>query len=170
MRSIGTILFSKIVFELSLFLTLGHGKKSDASISHHCCSGSVTLGATGAAAAKWGQYLGQYKPTQQKHHGAHVYQDQKGKYLYHHTKGQWRTNNVINDRGVFKGVNSRKDSCVSPKSKWYFWDEEWKRGDIKVSCVQDSGGKKHGRLLNLSTLPVISFSVFCYFRDWLLLG
>ena len=152
----------KIIFVLSLILTLGRGKKSDdASISHPCCPGSITLGATGAAAAKWAQYLGQYKPTKQKHEGAPVYQNQNGKYLYQLKKGQWRINNVMNKRGVFKGVNSRKDSCVSPKSKWYFWDEEWKRGDIKVSCVQDSGGKKHGRLLNLSTLPVISFSVFC---------
>ena len=138
------ILLSRIVLIFSLPLTLGHGNGTDDSISI-CCSGPITLGATGAAAAKWAQYLGQYKPTQQKHHGAHVYQDQKGKYLYHHTKGQWRTNNIINDRGVFKGVNNRKDSCLSPKSKWYFWDEEWKKGDIKVLCDQDSGVKEHGR-------------------------
>ena len=163
------ILLSRIVLIFSLSLTLGHGNGTDNSLSI-CCSGSITLGATGAAAAKWAQYLGQYKPTQQKHQGAPVYQNQNGKYLYQLKKGQWRINNVINERGVFKGVNSRKAACVSPKSKWYFWDEEWKRGDIKVSCVQDSGGKKHGRLLNLSTLPVISFSVFCWFRDWLLLG
>ena len=161
MRSIETILFSEIVLELSLFLTLGHGKKSDASNPHDCCSGPISLGATGAAAAKWAQYLGQYKPTQQKHQGAPVYQNQNGKYLYQLKKGQWRINNVVNKRGVFKGVNSRKDSCVSPKSKWYFWDEDWKRGDIKVSCDQDSGIKEHGRLLTLPTLPVISCSEFC---------
>ena len=167
---IRTILLSRVVLIFSLLQTVGRGKKRHDSISHDCCSGSVTLGATVAAAAKWAQYLGQYKPTQQKHQGAPVYQNQNGKYLYQLKKGQWRINNVVNKRGVFKGVNSRKDSCVSPKSKWYFWDEEWKRGDIKVSCDQDSGGMEYGRLLNLSTLPVISFSVFCWFRDWLLLG
>ena len=170
MRSLLRILLSSIAQVLLLFLTLTSGENNDASISHDCCSGSIALGDTGAAAAKWAQYLGQYKPTQQKHEGAPVYQNQNGKYLYQLKKGQWRINNVVNKRGVFKGVNSRKDSCVSPKSKWYFWDEEWKRGDIKVSCDQDSGGMEYGRLLNLSTLPVISFSVFCWFRDWLLLG
>ena len=167
MRCIKTGKSTAIVLIFSSLLTLGQGKVSDdslssnISISHDCCSGPISLGATGAAAAKWAQYLGQYKPTQQKHQGAPVYQNQNGKFLYQLKKGQWRINNVINERGVFKAVNSRKAACVSPKSKWYFWDEEWKRGDIKVSCVQDSGGKKHGRLLNLSTLPVISFSVFC---------
>ena len=107
---------------LSLFLTLGHGKKSDDQ--DHCCPGSITLGATGAAAAKWAQYLGQYKPTKQKHEGAPVYQNQNSKFLYLHKKGQWRINNVINERGVFKGVSSWKAACVSPNSKWYFWDEE----------------------------------------------
>ena len=150
MRSIIRILLSSIALVLLLFLTLTSGEKNDASISHDCCSGSITLGATGTAAAKWAQYLGQYKPTQQKHQGAPVYQNQNGKFLYQLKKGQWRINNVINERGVFKGVNSRKDSCVSPKSKWYFWDEEWKKGDIKVSCDQDSGGKEHGMCRNLS--------------------
>ena len=134
MRSIQVALLS------SLLLTLGRGKKS-----YECCSGSIALGATGAAAAKWAQYLGQYKPTQQKHQGAPVYQNQNGKYLYQLKKGQWRINNVINERGVFKGVNSRKAACVSPNSKWYFWDAEWRRGDIKVSCEQDSEKKEHGR-------------------------
>ena len=147
MQTLKTIL-CRIFLVLSLFLTLGRGKKSD---DHdHCCPGSISLGATGAAAAKWAQYLGQYKPTQQKHHGAPVYQNPNGKYLYHHTKGQWRINNVINDRGVFKGINSRKDICLSPNSKWYFWNEEWTKGDIKVSCEQDSGGKEHGMCRNLS--------------------
>ena len=132
-----------------LILTLGHGKKSDDSMPHDCCSGPISLGATGAAAAKWAQYLGQYKPTQQKHEGSPVYQNQNGKYLYHHIKGQWRINNVINERGVFKGEGSKKDACVSPKSKWYFWDKEWRRGDIKVLCDQGSGRKEHGRLENL---------------------
>ena len=141
MWSIKTILLSRVVLIFSLLLTLGHGNKS----ADHCCSGSITLGATGAAAAKWAQYLGQYKPTKQKHEGAPVYQNQNGKYLYHHTKGQWRTNNVVNERGVFKGVNSRKTMCVSPNSKWYFWDKEWKRGGIKVSCEQESGGQEQGR-------------------------
>ena len=136
---------NQVVLLSSLFLTLGRGKKSD-----DCCSGSITLGATGAAAAKWAQYLGQYKPTQQKHQRATVYQNQNGKYLYQHKIGQWRTNNVINDRGVFKGINSRKDLCPSPNSKWYFWNEEWTKGDIKVSCDQDSGGKEHGMCRNLS--------------------
>ena len=148
MRSIETILFSKIVLELSLFLTLGHGKKSDASNPHHCCSGPIILGATGAAAAKWAQYLGQYKPTKQKHKGAPVFQNQNGKYLYHHKKGQWRTNNVVNDRGVFKSVSRMAAVCISKNSKWYFWNEEWKRGNIKVSCDQDSGRKEHGRCQN----------------------
>ena len=131
----------------SLFLTLGHGKKSD----NDCCSGPISLGATGAAAAKWAQYLGQYKPTKQKHQGAPVYQNQNGKYLYQLKKGQWRINNLINERGVFKGINSRKnDACVSPKSKWYFWDEKWRRGDIKVLCDQGSGRKEHGRLVHFS--------------------
>ena len=148
MQTLKTILCRIIFLVLSLFLTLGRGKKSD---DHdHCCSGSITLGATGAAAAKWGQYLGQYKPTQQKHEGAPVFQNQNGKYLYHHTKGQWRTNNVINKRGVFKSEGSRKVACVSPKSKWYFWDEKWRRGDIKVLCDQGSGRKEHGRLVHFS--------------------
>ena len=146
MRSIIRILLSSIALVLLLFLTLTSGEKNDTSISHDCCSASIALGDTGAAAAKWAQYLGQYKPTKQKHEGAPVYQNQNGKYLYQLKKGQWRINNVMNKRGVFKGVNSRKDSCVSPKSKWYFWDKEWKRGDIKVLCDQDSGGKEHGRL------------------------
>ena len=137
MRCIKTIQSTAIVLIFSLLLTLGHGNDTDESLSI-CCSGSITLGATGAAAAKWAQYLGQYKPTQQKHEGAPVYQNQNGKYLYHHTKGQWRTNNIINKRGVFKSEGSRKAACVSPKSKWYFWDEKWRRGDIKVSCDQDS--------------------------------
>ena len=143
----------KIIFVLSLILTLGRGKKSDdASISHPCCPGSITLGATGAAAAKWAQYLGQYKPTKQKHEGAPVYQNQNGKYLYHHTKGQWRTNNVVNKRGVFKGEGSKKAACVSTKSKWYFWDEEWRRGDIKVSCDQDTVMiEPHGKKIITST-------------------
>ena len=159
MRCIKTI--QSIVLIFSLPLTLGHGNGTDDSLSI-CCSGPITLGATGAAAAKWAQYLGQYKPTKQKHQGAHVYQNQKGKYLYHHTKGQWRTNNVINDRGVFKGVNSGKDSCLSPKSKWYFWDEEWKKGDIKVLCDQDSGVKEHGRCQ--SHFFNISNSALCWFQ------
>ena len=146
---IETTMLIKIVLIFSLPLTLEHGNDTDDSLSI-CCSGSITLGATGAAAAKWAQYLGQYKPTQQKHQGALVYQNQKGKYLYHYTKGQWRTNNVINDRGVFKGINSRKDICLSPNSKWYFWNEEWTKGDIKVSCEQDSEGKEHGMCRNLS--------------------
>ena len=151
MRCVQTILSTAIVLIFSSLLTLGQGKDNDdslssnISISHDCCSGPISLGATGAAAAKWAQYLGQYKPTKQKHEGAPVYQNQNGKYLYQLKKGQWRINNVMNKRGVFKGVNSRKDSCISPKSKWYFWDEEWKRGDIKVLCMQDSGGKEHGR-------------------------
>ena len=149
MRSIIRILLSSIALVLLLFLTLTSGEKNDTSISHDCCSGSIALGDTGAAAAKWAQYLGQYKPTKQKHQGAPVYQNQNGKFLYHYRRVQWRINNVMNERGVFKGVNNRKnDACVSPKSKWYFWDEEWKRGDIKVSCVQDSAGKElvHGKL------------------------
>ena len=146
---IETTLLSKIVLIFSLPLTLGHGNGTDDSLSI-CCSGSISLGATGAAAAKWAQYLGQYKPTQQKHQGAPVYQNQNGKYLYQLKKGQWRINNVINDRGVFKGINSRKDLCLSPNSKWYFWNEEWTKGDIKVSCDQDSGGKEHGMCRNLS--------------------
>ena len=136
---------NQVVLLSSLFLTLGRSKKSD-----DCCSGSIILGATGAAAAKWAQYLGQYKPTQQKHQGAPVYQNQNGKFLYKLKKGQWRINNVINDRGVFKGINSRKDICLSPNSKWYFWNEEWTKGDIKVSCEQDSEGKEHGMCRNLS--------------------
>ena len=144
MRCVQTILSTAIVLIFSSLLTLGQGKDNDdnlssnISMSHDCCSGPISLGATGAAAAKWAQYLGQYKPTKQKHEGAPVYQNQNGKYLYHHTKGQWRTNNVINKRGVFKSEGSRKAACVSPKSKWYFWDEEWRRGDIKVSCDQDT--------------------------------
>ena len=152
MRCVQTFQSTAIVLIFSSLLTLGQGKDNDDSLSsnismsHDCCSGPISLGATGAAAAKWAQYLGQYKPTQQKHQGAPVYQNQNGKYLYRHRRVQWRINNVVNDRGVFKGVNNRKDdACISPKSKWYFWDEEWKRGDIKVSCVQDSGGKEHGR-------------------------
>ena len=152
MRCIKTGKSTSIVLIFSSLLTLGQGKDNDdnlssnISISHDCCSGPVTLRATGAAAAKWAQYLGQYKPTQQKHKGAPVYQNQNGKFLYQLKKSQWRINNLINERGVFKGVNSRKnDACVSPKSKWYFWDEEWKRGDIKVSCDQDSGRKENGR-------------------------
>ena len=138
----------RIILVLSLILALGRGKKSDASMSHPCCSGSITLGATGAAAAKWAQYLGQYEPTKQRYEGALIYQNQNGKYLYHHKKGQWRINNVINKRGVFKGVNSRKAGCVSPNSRWHFWDEKWRRGNIKVSCDQDqdSGLKEHGGL------------------------
>ena len=149
---IRTILLSRVVLIFSLLQTVGRGKKRHDSISHDCCSGSVTLGATGAAAAKWAQYLGQYKPTQQKHEGAPVYQNQNGKYLYHHKKGQWRTNNVVNKRGVFKGEGSKKAVCVSPKSKWYFWDEEWRRGDIKVSCNKNSGIEieAHGRSVDLS--------------------
>ena len=163
MRCIKTI--QSIVLIFSLPLTLGHGNDSADSLSI-CCSGSITLGATGAAAAKWAQYLGQYKPTQQKHQGAPVYQNQNGKYLYQLKKGQWRINNVVNERGVFKGVNSRKDSCVSPKSKWYFWDEEWRRGDIKLSCMQDSGGKEHGRLESSWGWKVIKSSIPCsVFRD-----
>ena len=143
MQSLKTM-FCRIYLLLFLFLTLGRGKKTDDSLSI-CCSGPITLGATGAAAAKWAQYLGQYKPTQQKHQGAPVYQNQNGKYLYHDTKGQWRTNNVINKRGVFKGVNGRKAACVSPNSRWYFWNGRWRRGNIKVSCDQDSGIKEDGR-------------------------
>ena len=142
MQTLKTML-CRIFLVLSLFLTLGHGKKSDGH--DHCCSGSISLGATGAAAAKWAQYLGHYKPTKQKHEGASVYQNQNSKFLYLKKKGQWRINNVINERGVFKGVNSRKAACVSPNSKWYFWDAEWRRGDIKVSCEQDSEKKEHGR-------------------------
>ena len=82
MRSLLRILLSSIAQVLLLFLTLTSGENNDASISHDCCSGSIALGATGAAAAKWAQYLGQYKPTQQKHEGAPVYQNQNGKYLY----------------------------------------------------------------------------------------
>ena len=84
----------RIFSVLSLFLTLGHGKQS--GDHDHCCSGSVTLGATGAAAAKWAQYLGQYKPTKQKNEGAPVYQNQKVKYLYHLKKGQWTAINGHN--------------------------------------------------------------------------
>ena len=147
MRCIKTIQSTAIVLIFSLPLTLGHGNDTDESLSI-CCSGSITLGATGAAAAKWAQYLGQYKPTQQKHQGAPVYQNPNGKYLYQLRKGQWRANNVVNDRGVFKGVNSRKAGCVSPNSRWHFWDEKWRRGNIKVSCDQDqdSGLKEHGGL------------------------
>ena len=141
------ILLRRIVLIFSLPLTLGHGNDTDDSLSI-CCSGSITLGATGAAAAKWAQYLGQYKPTKQKHKGAPVFQNQNGKYLYHHKKGQWRTNNVVNDRGVFKSVSRMAAVCISKNSKWYFWNEEWKRGNIKVSCDQDSGRKEHGRCQN----------------------
>ena len=150
MRSIIRILLSSIALVLLLFLTLTSGENNDASISHGCCFGSIALGDTGAAAAKWAQYLGQYKPTKQKHEGAPVYQNQNGKYLYQLKKGQWRINNVINERGVFKGEGSKKDACVSTKSKWYFWDEKWRRGDIKVLCDQGSGRKEHGRLVHFS--------------------
>ena len=128
MRSSEKILFSKIVLIFSLPLTLGHGKDPDDSLSI-CCSGPITLGATGAAAAKWAQYLGQYKPTQQKHEGAPVYQNQNGKYLYHHKQGQWRINNVVNKRGVMKGRS--ESECIGSNSTWEYWDEEWKRGDIR---------------------------------------
>ena len=169
MRCIKTGKSTAIVLIFSSLLTLGQGKDNDdnlssnISMSHDCCSGPISLGATGAAAAKWAQYLGQYKPTKQKHEGAPVYQNQNGKYLYHHTKGQWRTNNVVNKRGVFKGVNSRKAACVSPKSKWYFWDEKWRRGDIKVSCDQDSVMiEPHGRLRKYSFN--ISNPALCLFQ------
>ena len=157
MRCIKTIQLIVLIF--SLPLTLGHGNDTDDSLSI-CCPGSITLGATGAAAAKWAQYLGQYKPTQQKHQGAPVYQNQKGKYLYHKRKGQWRINNVINERGVFKSVNSRKVACVSPNSKWYFWDEEWRRGNIMVSCEQDSGRNERGMLGSSWAWNGLRFSMY----------
>ena len=160
MQTLKIMFCCRIYFLFSLFLTLGRGIKTDDSLST-CCSGSITLGATGAAATKWAQYLGLYKPTKLKHEGAPIYQNQNGNYLYHHKKSQWRINNVINERGVFKGVNSRKAACVYPNSKWYFWDEEWRRGDIKVSCEQYSGRKEHGRLGSSSwTWNVLRFSMY----------
>ena len=84
--------------------------------------------------------------------GAEVFRNKDGKYLYHHEQGQWRTNNVINDRGVLKGVNRGKGECVSPDSKWYYWDKKWRRGKIEVSCDQDSGTHEQGRFTGLQSL------------------
>ena len=72
--------------------------------------------------------------------------NKEGNYLYQHEQGQWRTNNVINNRGVLKGVNRGKDECVSSDSKWYYWDKKWRRGKIEVSCDQDSGTIEQGKL------------------------
>ena len=95
----------------------------------------------------WPQYIGQYKATEEEHEGAPVFHNGNGKYLYHHKKGQWRINNVINERGVFKGVHSRESLCLSPNLTWYFWDnEEWQSGNIMVSCDEDSGINEYGRL------------------------
>ena len=165
MRCVQTFQSTAIVLIFSSLLTLGQGKDNDdnlssnISMSHDCCSGPISLGATGAAAAKWAQYLGQYKPTKQKHEGAPVFQNQNGKYLYHHKKGQWRINNVINERGVFKGVHSRESLCLSPNLTWYFWDnEEWQSGNIMVSCDEDSGINEYGRLQSsFSLLPCSSY-------------
>ena len=52
---------------------------------------------------------------------------------------------MINDRGVLKGVNRGKDECVSPDSKWFYWDKKWRIGKIEVSCDQDSGTIEQGR-------------------------
>ena len=133
-----------LVSVLSLLLSLGHARSE--STAPRCCPGPLTLSGSGAAAEKWSKYLGQYKPTGEQHEGAEVFRNKDGNYLYHHKQGQWRTNNVINDRGVLKGVNRGKGECVSPDSKWYYWDKKWRRGKIEVSCDQDSGTIEQGKL------------------------
>ena len=164
---------------LSSFLWLGQARKvaphyQNTSHSHsssplHCCPGPLTLSGSGAAADKWSKYLGQYKPTGEQHEGAEVFRNKNGNYLYHHKRGQWRTNNVINDRGVLKGVNRGKGECVSPDSKWYYWDKKWRRGKIEVSCDHDSGAIEQGRskvevtiiLVNVMTIDnVINTSIY----------
>ena len=129
---------------LSLLLWLGLARSE--STAPRCCPGPLTLSGSGAAAEKWSKYLGQYKPTGEQHEGAEVFRNKDGNYLYHHKRGQWRTNNVINDRGVLKGVNRGKGECVSPDSKWFYWDKKWRRGKIEVSCDQDSGTIEQGKL------------------------
>ena len=76
---------------------------------------------------------------------------------------------MINNRGVLKGVNSGKGECVSPDSKWYYWDNKWRRGKIEVSCDHDSGAIEQGRskvevtiiLVNVMTIDnVINTSIY----------
>ena len=135
--------FPGLVSVLSLLLWLGLARSE--STAPRCCPGPLTLSGSGAAAEKWPKYLGQYKPTGEQHEGAEVFRNKDGNYLYHHKRGQWRTNNVINDRGVLKGVNRGKGECVSPDSTWFYWDKKWRRGKIEVSCDQVSGTKEQGR-------------------------
>ena len=133
---------------LLLYFNLGLGDDDnlDGNITEHCCPASITLTANGAPAKKWSKYLGHYKATSETHEGTMVFQNQNGNYLYHHKKGQWRVNNIVNKRGVFKGVSSGGAECISPNSTWYFWDEEWRKGKIEIFCDQDSGTMEHGRV------------------------
>ena len=121
----------------------------------------------------WPRYLGQYKSTEEEHEGAPVFHNGNGMYLYHHKKGQWRINNVINERGVFKGVQGRESLCLTPNLTWYYWDNEWQRGNIMVSCDEDSGMNEYGRLQSsFSLLPsssyichVINLFMICCFQE-----
>ena len=49
-----------------------------------------------------------------------------------------------------KGENTEDFYCVQGNFTWKFWDKEWKKGDIKVSCDQDLGIKEQGRSSSIS--------------------
>ena len=85
----------------------------------------------------WPRYLGEYQPTEEDHNGARVYVNSEGLLLYVTDKGDWSANTVINNRGVFRGVDTGNTSepCVASVAEWRYWDEDrWTPADITVSC------------------------------------
>ena len=84
-----------------------------------------------------------------------MYRSSSGLFLYKHTNDKWSANSVVNERGVLRGTlsflvslifGSSLDYCMSLLSgiwlpcegawfDWKYWDdEEWKPGNINVTC------------------------------------
>ena len=96
-----------------------------------------------------------------------MYRSSSGLFLYKHTNDKWSANSVINERGVLRGTlsflvslifGSSLDYCMSLLSgiwlpcegawfDWKYWDdEEWKPGNINVTCAN---GEERSKTYNI---------------------
>ena len=83
-----------------------------------------------------------------------MYRSSSGLFFYKHTNDKWSANSVVNERGVLRGTLSFLVSlflemqmesisllsgiwlpCEGVWFDWKYWDdEEWKPGNINVTC------------------------------------
>ena len=96
-------------------------------------TGTITLSATGAAATCRPWYLGSYEATGEEEEGAPVYRDSDGRYLYRHSDGTWRADDVIGGPGVIRSVDTAP--CPASIRRWQYRDyPDWRSGDITAQC------------------------------------